>query len=304
MSDFWSIWIIVLTLLVLFGSCWLLIGNRKTEIRGDLAVGEVPKTGHMYDGIEEYDNPLPAWWFWKFIATAVFALIYLLLYPGLGNFPGLLGWTSENQLEQRVAAASAKLDAKYSAYAQRTIEDLAGDPTALRMSRRLFNNNCSICHGVGGTGANGFPNLADADWLYGNTPEAIKHSIALGRQASMPAWGSILGEPGVVDMTEYLLSLSGAEHNAQGAERGAEKYSMFCSSCHAPDGTGIQALGAPDVSDTIWLYQQRDLSLAENIRHSIRSGRNGNMPAHSDKLRGEKIHLLTAYVYSLSQTRR
>ena len=304
MSDFWSYWIIFFTLLVLFGSCWLLIANRKTEVRGDLAEGEVPKTGHVYDGIEEYDNPLPAWWFWKFIATAVFSLIYLLLYPGLGNYPGLLGWTSTNQLEERVASANAKLDGQYSAYAQRAIDDLAGDPSALRMARRLFNNNCSICHGVGGTGANGFPNLSDGDWLYGSTPEAIKHSIAFGRQSVMPAWGSILGEPGVIDMGEHLLSLSGADHNAEQAARGATQYGLFCSSCHTPAGTGMQALGAPNLIDNIWLYQQQDLTLAENIRHSIRSGRNGNMPSHSDKLRPEKIHLLTAYVYSLSQNQQ
>ena len=304
MSDFWSYWIIFFTLLVLFGSCWLLIANRKTEVRGDLAEGEVPKTGHVYDGIEEYDNPLPAWWFWKFIATAVFSLIYLILYPGLGNYQGLLGWTSTNQLEERVASANAKLDGQYSAYAQRTIDDLAGDPSALRMARRLFNNNCSICHGVGGTGANGFPNLSDGDWLYGSTPEAIKHSIAFGRQSVMPAWGSILGEPGVIDMGEHLLSLSGADHNAEQAARGATQYGLFCSSCHTPAGTGMQALGAPNLSDSIWLYQQQDLTLAENIRHSIRSGRNGNMPSHSDKLRPEKIHLLTAYVYSLSQNQQ
>ena len=304
MSDFWSYWIIFFTLLVLFGSCWLLIANRKTEVRGDLAEGEVPKTGHVYDGIEEYDNPLPAWWFWKFIANAVFSLIYLILYPGLGNYQGLLGWTSTNQLEERVASANAKLDGQYSAYAQRTIDDLAGDPSALRMARRLFNNNCSICHGVGGTGANGFPNLSDADWLYGSTPEAIKHSIAFGRQSVMPAWGSILGEPGVIDMGEHLLSLSGADHNAEQAARGATQYGLFCSSCHTPAGTGMQALGAPNLSDSIWLYQQQDLTLAENIRHSIRIGRNGNMPSHSDKLRPEKIHLLTAYVYSLSQNQQ
>jgi cytochrome c oxidase cbb3-type subunit 3 len=304
MSDFWSYWIIFFTLLVLFGSCWLLIANRKTEVRGDLAEGEVPKTGHVYDGIEEYDNPLPAWWFWKFIANAVFSLIYLILYPGLGNYQGLLGWTSTNQLEERVASANAKLDGQYSAYAQRTIDDLAGDPSALRMARRLFNNNCSICHGVGGTGANGFPNLSDADWLYGSTPEAIKHSIAFGRQSVMPAWGSILGEPGVIDMGEHLLSLSGADHNAEQAARGATQYGLFCSSCHTPAGTGMQALGAPNLSDSIWLYQQQDLTLAENIRHSIRSGRSGNMPSHSDKLRPEKIHLLAAYVYSLSQNQQ
>jgi len=304
MSNFWSLWITLITFIVIFGSLWLLIANRKTEIKGDLEEGEVPKTGHVYDGIEEYENPLPAWWFWMFIASAVFALVYLLLYPGLGNYKGLLGWTQEKQWEQRVAAANQTLDKQYSIYAATDITELVADPSALRMGRRLFNNNCSVCHGIGGVGANGFPNLSDSEWQYGGTPEAILHSVTHGRQAAMPAWGSILGGQGIVDVTDYILSLGGKDFDPQSAARGAAHYQTLCVACHGVDGVGIQALGAPNLADNVWLYNQADTNLVDNIRHSIRNGRNGNMPSHGDKLRPEKIHLISAYVYSLSQTNR
>ena len=158
--------------------------------------------GHVFDGIEEYENPLPAWWFWMFIGTAIFALVYLILYPGLGNFKGALNWTQE-----LVAAtdeqASETLDKQYSAYAATAIDDLAADPAALRMGRRLFNNNCSVCHGIGGVGANGFPDLSDNDWLYGGTPEDILPlSPWVDRPLCPPR--SILGEQGVIDVTDYI----------------------------------------------------------------------------------------------------
>ncbi len=302
MSDFWSIWIIVLTLLVLFGSVWLLMANRKTEVKGDLAEGEVPTTGHSYDGIEEYDNPLPAWWFWMFIASAVFALVYLVLYPGLGNYSGLLGWTQEKQWQERVDMANYELDAQYGAYAATPIDDLASDPAALKMGRRLFNNNCSVCHGIGGTGGNGFPNLSDNDWLYGGSVDAIVQSISGGRIGVMPAWGAALGDQGVIEVADYVASLSGLPVDAQRAQRGAAKFNIFCTACHGADGGGMQALGAPNLKDAIWLYNQTDTALIENIRHTIRNGRTGNMPNHSETLRPEKIHLIAAYVYSLSQT--
>jgi cytochrome c oxidase cbb3-type subunit 3 len=302
MSDFWSMWISLITFIVILGSVWLLMANRKTEVKGDLAEGEIPKTGHVYDGIEEYDNPLPAWWFWMFIASAVFALVYLVLYPGLGNYKGLLGWTQENQWQERVDSANRVLDEQYSLYAATAIDDLAADPSALRMGRRLFNNNCSLCHGIGGVGTNGFPDLSDSDWLYGGSAEAIIHSITKGRQGAMPAWGPALGDRGVEDVADFVMSLNGLPFDMQRAARGAGQYKIFCASCHGSDGGGMQALGAPNLKDNVWLYNQADTSLLENIRHSIRNGRNGAMPSHIDKLRPEKIHLISAYVYSLSQT--
>lgn len=302
MSTFWSIWIIVLTVTTIGGSVWLLLANRKTQLSADHEPGEPAKTGHVYDGIEEYDNPLPAWWFWAFLGTVGFGIVYLTLFPGLGNFPGLLGWTQESRWEAKVAEAEEALNETFAEYAAVPVEDLAGDPAALRMGRRLFNNNCSVCHGVGGTGANGFPNLTDSAWLYGGTPQAISTSITSGRNGIMPPWGQVLGEQGVNEVTQYVLSLSGAEHNESLAEAGATRYATFCVACHAADGTGMTVLGAPNLTDDYWLYRDPQSTLAQNIAHTIRQGRNGQMPAHGDLLRDEKIHVITAYVYSLSHT--
>ena len=302
MSTFWSIWVIVLTAITLIGCCWLLFANRKANIPGDPDADEPNKTGHVHDGIEEYDNPMPAWWVWGFVGSVVFSVVYLLLYPGLGNFPGLLGWTQESRWEARVAEAEAELNEVLSAYAAVPIEDLAGDPSALRMGRRLFNNNCSVCHGVGGTGANGFPNLADDNWQWGGSPSAILTSISQGRSGVMPPWAAALGPEGVTQVTQYVLSLSDEPHNAAQAEQGAARYATYCSACHGPQGAGMTALGAPNLTDDIWLYRDSQSTLEQNIAHSIRQGRTGQMPAHSDMLRAEKIHVIAAYVYSLSQT--
>lgn len=304
MSSFWSLWIIALTVTVLAGSCWLLFANRKTRVSADTKEGEPGKTGHVYDGIEEYDNPLPAWWFWGFFGTIVFAVIYLMLYPGLGNFSGLLGWTQEKQWEEREQQARQQLDTQFASYAAMPIEDLAGNPAAMRIGRRLFNINCSVCHAVGGTGGNGFPNLTDQDWLYGGSPEIIRTSITDGRRGGMPAWAGPLGDDGVENVTNYVLSLSGAVHDEGRARAGGEVFATFCTACHGAEGKGNPDFGAPNLTDDIWLYRQENLSLADNIRQTVRAGRNGMMPSHKDKLRDEKIHVLAAYVYSLSRTNR
>lgn len=295
MSTFWSLWIIGLTSTNLALLLWVLLANRKVAIRDDQDP-ENNTTGHVYDGIEEYDNPLPRWWFNLFIATFVFAGIYLLLYPGMGAYSGLLGWTSEGELRQHQAQAEERYADRFGVYADTAIEELAQDPQAMRMGLRLFANNCAACHGSDGGGAYGFPNLTDDDWLWGGSPEQIKKTIADGRTGVMPAWGSALGERGVADVTEYVLSLSGRDHDAAAAERGVRSYAQFCSTCHGPQGKGNQILGAPDLSNDIWLYggEPRD------IRQTVREGRTGVMPAQRDLLREDRIHLLAAYVYSLS----
>lgn len=295
MSTFWSLWIIGLTSTNLALLLWVLLANRKVAIRDDQDP-ENNTTGHVYDGIEEYDNPLPRWWFNLFIATFVFAGIYLLLYPGMGAYSGLLGWTSEGELRQHQAQAEERYADRFGVYANTAIEELAQDPQAMRMGLRLFANNCAACHGSDGGGAYGFPNLTDDDWLWGGSPEQIKKTIADGRTGVMPAWGSALGERGVADVTEYVLSLSGRDHDAAAAERGVSSYAQFCSTCHGPQGKGNQILGAPDLSNDIWLYggEPRD------IRQTVREGRTGVMPAQRDLLREDRIHLLAAYVYSLS----
>jgi len=296
MSAFWSIWISVITLAVVFGVTWLLFATRKSEKFKETTEETV---GHAFDGIEEYDNPLPKWWFNMFLITVVFSLGYLALYPGLGNFKGLLGWTSYNQWEKEMAHAEEVYAPVFAKYAALSIEELnqPGNETGLKMGQRMFANNCSVCHGVGGVGAYGFPNLTDNDWLYGGQPDTIVSTIVNGRQGGMPAWGAILGEDGIQDVTNYVLSLSGSEHNATAAERGQTQFNTLCAACHMPTGEGMQALGAPNLTDNTWLYG----GSFEQIAHTLRVGRAGVMPAHKDLLSDDKIHLISAYVYSLSK---
>ncbi|MDP1519563.1 cytochrome-c oxidase, cbb3-type subunit III [Porticoccus litoralis] len=297
MSTFWSIWIIVITLITIAGCTWLLFANRKVEVREDLKEGEAPKTGHVYDGIEEYDNPLPGWWFKMFVGTVIFGIGYLILYPGLGSYAGVLGWTQVGQWQEEVAEAEAKYAPVYAQYADMPVEELIANPDAMKMSRRLFNNNCSVCHGSDGRGSYGFPNLADSDWLYGGSADNIKTSITQGRKGMMPAWGAVIGEEGVDQVAEYVFKLSGREHDEAKANVGAQTYATYCAACHGAEGKGVAAMGAPNLTDGVWLYG----GSPSLVRHSIRNGRNGNMPAQADKLKAEKIHLLTAYVYNLSK---
>ena len=298
MTTFWSIWIIVITLGTIAGCTWLLFATRKTHQSGD-DNGEAKTTGHIYDGIEELDNPLPKWWFNMFVGTVIFGLIYLVLYPGLGSFKGILGWSSVGQWQEQIDEADAKYGPIYAQFSNMSAEELIANPEAMKMGSRLFNNNCSLCHGSDGGGSYGFPNLTDNDWLYGGTAEAIKASITHGRQGAMPAWGDVIGAEGVDNVAEYVFKLSGREHDAAKAEQGGEAYATYCAACHGAAGKGLQALGAPNLTDDTWLYGGSPAA----VRHSIRNGRKGVMPAQDKLLREDKIHLLTGYVYSLSKNR-
>ena len=293
MGIFWNFWIIGLTLTNLVLLLWVLLANRKVAV-SDQDDEENRTTGHVYDGIEEYDNPLPRWWFNLFIATFIFTAIYLALYPGLGSWKGLLGWTSVNELRGDQQQAEARYADTFGIYSQMPIEELAQDPEAMKMGLRLFSNNCAVCHGADGGGNFGFPNLTDKDWIYGGSAEKILETITHGRQAVMPAWGSILGESKVVDVTEYVLQVGGREPVR--ANAGAAIFAQNCAVCHAADATGNHQLGAPNLADNIWLYGGE----AQDIRQTVRQGRNGIMPAQKELLKADRIHLLAAYVYSLS----
>lgn len=295
MSNFWSGWVIVLTSTNLILLIWVLFANRKKQLVGD-DTGEPKTTGHEYDGIEEYDNPLPRWWFMLFVLTFVFAIGYLIFYPGMGTWKGVLGWTSVGELRADQAKDEKKYANTYGTFDKTPIQELATNPAALKMGGRLFVNNCAVCHGADGGGNPGFPNLTDHDWLYGGTPEKIVETITLGRKAAMPTWGPILGEEGVANVAEYVLQISGQEHDAAKAELGQKIFATNCAACHGPDGKGNQSVGAPNLTDNIWLYGGKP----EIIRQTIRGGRNGVMPAHGEILKEDRIHLLAAYVYSLS----
>lgn len=295
MSIFWSLWIIVLTLVCLALVCWVLFANRKVAVRDDKEPDN-KTTGHIYDGIEEYDNPLPRWWFNLFVGTLIFGAIYLIFYPGLGAFKGVLGWSSVGQLEMEQEDAQEALAETLGVYATMPVEELIHDGRAMKMGVRLFANNCAVCHGADAGGNFSFPNLTDDDWLYGGTPENIVTTLRHGRAGAMPAWGDIIGEANVVNVTEYVLNMSGQEYVEDLAAKGATVFEQNCTACHGSNGKGLIALGAPNLSDTTWLYS----GTREGIQHSVRDGLQNKMPAQKDLLRDEKIHLLAAYVYSLS----
>lgn len=304
MTTFWSIYISALTLGSLVGLTWLLIGTRKGETKGSTD----QTMGHSFDGIEEYDNPLPQWWFILFAATLVFAVGYLLLYPGLGNWKGLLpgyqnGWTGAHEWEKEMARADAKFGPIFARYAAMPVEQIATDPQALKMGARLFASNCSVCHGSDAKGGYGFPDLTDANWRWGGQPDTIKTTIMAGRVAAMPAWGPVIGEEGVKNVAAYVRgSLAGlplpTQHDADLAA-GQQVFSSTCVACHGSTGTGVAAMGAPDLTQPGgYIY---GTSLAQ-LQQTIRLGRQGHMPAQANLLGNDKVQVLAAYVYSLSRS--
>jgi cytochrome c oxidase cbb3-type subunit 3 len=299
MSSFWSGWIIILTVANILGCIWLVWWTMRRRT-GESAQGDV--TGHTWDGnLQEYNNPLPRWWLWLFYITLFFAAGYLALYPGLGAFKGFLGWSSHgSQYEAEMAKAEEKYGPIYQQYAAVAVTDLASKPEyqeAREMGKRLFLTYCMQCHGSDAGGSRGFPNLTDENWLWGGTPEQIRVSIANGRMGVMPNHAH-LGDEKIDQVSTYVASLSGRDVDAAKAEAGKEVFmTVGCIGCHGMDGTGNQMLGAPNLTDSSWLYGGSE----GVIRQSIAKGRNGVMPAHKDLLGDEKVHLLTAYVISLSQ---
>lgn len=291
MSSFWSFWIIAIVVINVVGNAWLLMATRV--FGGD---PDGKPLDHAYDGIVELNNPLPRWWFFLYWITIIFAVGYLVLFPGLGSFKGYLGWTSAGEHDQDVASAEATYAPIYEGYAKQPVEQLAKDPEAMKIAQRLFGNNCAVCHGSDARGQRGFPNLTDGDWLYGGAPENIKQSILNGRNAAMPAWGQMLGEQGVREVAAYVRSLSGQSVYDQDRAAGEAKYKATCIACHGMDGKGNQMLGAPNLTDSIWLYGASQAV----VEKSIREGRKGQMPAHKELLGEQKVHLLAAYIYGLS----
>ena len=299
MSTFWSGWIIVLTVGNILACLWLIRWTMKKR-SGEATSGDV--TGHTWDGdLQEYNNPLPRWWLWLFYITLAFGVVYLALFPGLGNFKGLLGWSSHGtQYQSEMQAAEQKYGPIYKQYAVVSVADLASKPEyeeARTMGKRLFLTYCMQCHGSDARGSHGFPNLTDKDWLWGNSPEQITLSIANGRNGMMPAH-AYLGDKAIDNVAGYVMSLSGRPVDAARVEAGKQVFmSAGCIGCHGMEGTGNQLLGAPNLTDNIWLYGGSE----GIIKQTITKGRAGVMPAHQALLGDDKIHLLAAYVTSLSK---
>ena len=295
-SEFWSYYVAIITVISI-AACAVLLWTMSTQ---RVPNEKVDTLGHVWDeNLAEYNNPLPNWWRWMFYLTIVFGLAYLVFYPGLGRFAGTFGWTSGGQYENEQAAAAGSYGPLFAKYAAMDIPAVAADPQAREIGQRLFLNYCSQCHASDARGGRGFPNLTDNDWLYGGGAATVEATIAGGRNGIMPPLGGMLGEDGVKNVANYVLSLSAATHDAGLAAQGRQTFVTICAACHGQDGKGNSALGAPNLTDRIWLYGGSLATVAETIRN----GRNNKMPAWGEFLGKEKVHLLAAYVWGLSHAR-
>ena len=289
----WSIFVAVVTTVSLAWCLWLLlVASKRREMAKDNT------TGHVWDvDLRELNNPLPRWWFWLFVITVVFGAFYLVLYPGLGAFPGTRGWTSSGQYQTEQRRAQEAMAPLYAKLAATPFEQLAKDPQAMAIGERLFGNNCAGCHGANARGSTGFPNLTDGDWLYGGAPQTIIETITKGRTGTMPPMGEAVGtSDDVRNVAQYVLSLSGAPHDSARAQLGKPKF-VVCAACHGPDGKGNPALGAPNLTDNVWLHGFGEAAIVRMVMQ----GKTSIMPPFEGRLNPEQIHVLAAYVWSLSQ---
>jgi cytochrome c oxidase cbb3-type subunit 3 len=296
MSDFfnngWAIFVAAGTVLgMVFCIVLLLIAARRRVMADDNT------TGHVWDeDLRELNNPLPRWWMWLFIGTVVFSAGYLVFYPGLGNMAGRFNWSSVGQYQAEKAKAQADVAPLFAAFKAAPAEQLARNPQAMAVGERLFANNCATCHGADARGSKGFPNLTDRDWLHGGTPEKIEETITGGRTGIMPPMAAAVGSSeDVSNVANYVLSLSGSPHNEIAAYKGKEKF-IACAACHGPRGGGNQAIGAPNLSDKTWLHGWGEAAIVDIVNN----GKTNVMPEHGSRLTPEQIHVLAAYVWSLS----
>jgi cytochrome c oxidase cbb3-type subunit 3 len=291
-SDFWNLYVVVIVLASILACAVLLIVQGKATFTPGKTMG------HVWDEtLEEYNNPMPKWWSWMFVITVIFALVYLALYPGLGNYKGMLGWSSGGQHKAEVEKMDAAVKPLFDKFMAMDVKAVAADKQAMEMGKRLFLTYCMQCHGADARGAKGFPNLTDSDWQYGGEPEQIKETISNGRIGVMPPHEA-LGADTIKDLANYVRSLSGLPNDSVRAAKGKETFvSAGCVGCHGMDAHGTQAVGAPNLTDKIWLYGSSEATITETIT----KGRQNQMPAWKDFLGEAKVHLLSAYVYSLSQ---
>lgn len=292
-NDFWSHYVAILTVASILGCALLLWLTARARTPS----GADNTTGHVWDeDLREMNNPMPRWWMGLFVLTIVFSLGYLVAYPGLGSYGGELGWSTEAEYAKAQERATRELEPVYAGFAAQPVDRVAGDPQAMLIGERLFLNNCAQCHGADARGSKGFPNLADADWLWGGAPEQIRETITHGRTGIMTPMAAAVGTAeDVKNLANYVLSLSGSPHDSVRAGLGKSKFSA-CAACHGVGGAGNPALGAPNLTDRIWLHGYGQ----EAIISIINNGRTNEMPGQQGRLTDAQIHVLTAYVWSLS----
>ena len=297
MSDFihhfWSGYVAIISLASIFACALLLWLTARKRV----ASSADNTTGHVWDeDLREANNPLPLWWVGLFVLTIVFGLGYLVVFPGLGSFKGQTDWSSRGEYEADVAQATQALAPVYAKYAAMPSEEVARDPQARAIGERLFMNNCAQCHGSDARGSKGFPNLTDKDWLHGGTPEKIAETITKGRTGVMPPMAAAVGTPDdVKNVANYVLSLAGEPHDSLRAGLGKSKFTA-CAACHGIGGAGNQALGAPNLSDKIWLHGYGETTIVQMIN----SGKHSEMPPQEGRLTEAQIRMLASYVWGFS----
>jgi len=298
MSAFWHWFVIVITLGFIAWLVWMFIATGRARVESEAHDEHGETTTHVWDGdLREYNNPMPRWWLWLFYISVIFSLVYLVLYPGLGRYEGMLGWSQEGQYERQMERAAEAFRERFAELASRPLAELAADEQALRVGRNIFAHNCSTCHGSDARGAQGYPNLTDDHWTWGGEPERVLESIQAGRQAVMPPFGDALGERGVARTAVYVQKLAGKPVDASMAAAGEKHFEQQCAACHGPDGSGNIYLGAPDLTRGVYIYGGD----VDGIRETIRQGRSGIMPAQLDLLGEARTRLVAAYVLSLSR---
>lgn len=298
MSDFvhgfWSYYIAAIALGGIVWCVYLLFSQRawlKKEVK------EVENTGHVWDGdLTELNNPVPRWWTVMYLALCIFALGYLVLYPGLGSYKGTLGFTAGKQVLQEQETLKAKIEPIYERYREMPIPEIAADQQAQSIGQRLFLSNCAQCHGSDAKGGKGFPNLTDTDWLYGGEPDHILETITKGRHGVMPPWSAAIKPDEAAATAQYVRSLSGLAHDPLRVNAGKRVFETYCVACHGVDGKGNQALGAPNLTDDVWLYGSSEATIIDTILN----GRDNQMPAQEKILTPEQIRLLAGWVWGLS----
>jgi cytochrome c oxidase cbb3-type subunit 3 len=296
LNSFWNWFVIIITVGSILACWWLLHWTKGVS---DRSPDDDGSTGHIWDeDIRELNTPLPRWWLHLFNITIVFALVYLVIFPGLGNFAGISGWSQIGQYDAEVSRATEAQESVFGRFREMDPDALMADSEAMEIGGRLFGNNCAMCHGSDGRGAKSFPNLTDGNWLWGGSYDQVLTSITKGRIGAMPPMGAALGEDGTREVVAYVQQLSGQKADPDMAAAGQARFQTVCMACHGMDGTGNQALGAPNLTDDIWLYG----GSPADIEATINNGRNGNMPAHENLLHEDRLRLLAAYVMGLSES--
>lgn len=297
MSDFtsvgWSIWIVTIAL----GGVAFCLFVLFSQMKGQAKKGEkISDTGHIWDGITEYDTPLPRWWISMFLLLTVAALGYWVLYPGLGTFKGLLDTNQAKEVRADQEKIEAMVQPVFQKYAEMPIEDIAKDDEARAIGQRLFLNNCAQCHGSDAQGSPSFPNLTDGSWLWGGEPEKILQTITNGRRGIMTAHKTLMTPAQASDIAQYVRSLNELAHDQTRVVPGKKMFDQFCVACHGAEAKGNPLLGAPDLTDGVWLYGSSE----ETIVYGILNGRDNQMPAQKDLLSPEQIRVLAGWVWGLS----